>query len=175
VEANPVNFRKLVSNLSGIGSMIGFLNCAVFDGSRNHAFMSDKNDKSAMVLQNQPWMVQGQEVKCVSLDQVLSLYDEDVVLKMDIEGGEYATLPSASRTNLRKCKMLFLETHTPPPGTDHLGESRPSSFLKEYVMSSGFTVENEQQFASWDIDGAGNQFNYNVIPNAKSFRFARID
>ena len=52
-------------------------------------------------------------------------------MKMDIEGAEYDVIPACSKSALRRCKRIFLETHVMRDnGNDKPGHT--SVFLKEY-------------------------------------------
>lgn len=166
IEANPDTFKTLLLNTSVLPSVSGVLNRAVFDGCKSKVFFSNTDTTSCVA-------TEGVEVQCLSLDQILSSYNEDVVMKMDIEGSEYYVLPAVSKQNLRKCKTIFLETHRRMT-SDKEPHGRSSDFLKQLILSFGFKLEVERQVFSWNIDANGRAINHAPIPNTQSFKFSRV-
>jgi FkbM family methyltransferase len=55
----------------------------------------------------------GEKVETISLASLLNMFDGDnnVVVKMDIEGSEYDVLMHASQETMNKISVLYLETH----------------------------------------------------------------
>ncbi len=95
-------------------------------------------------------------IEARSLHQLLSFFDpddNDMVLKIDIEGGEYDVLLHASGEDIRRFKVIFLETHQVP----HLEKlpARKAIFLRDYLTFMGYEIAATQQCCTWYKDPEG--------------------
>lgn len=106
-EPDKDNFELLVKNVkeNGFEDKIHCFNLAV--GSASHININTKNSGMNGAFTDG----EKEEVKSISLDEVLADIPECDLLKVDCEGGEYDFFPTSDIRTLKKVKQLSLELH----------------------------------------------------------------
>jgi beta-1,4-mannosyl-glycoprotein beta-1,4-N-acetylglucosaminyltransferase len=158
-EPHPDNFSLLTSNfeecknvfveekaVNGTGGRPLFMH-----GSGAWASVSD-------VPSNQP-------VVSISLQDALSHSvfdnDNDLVLKIDVEGAEYAILREARIQDIRRFKTIFAEFH------DKTAQENMRDDLRDYVLSAGFSeipMVHNAVAGDWYFDHNLNKMSFIPIP-----------
>jgi FkbM family methyltransferase len=167
IEANPHTYNELISNLINIPTVKYSLNMAIFDGCLMFINFTDSGTESRIESDGKI------KVPCMSLEEALSrCQGEDIVMKMDIEGAEYDVIPACSKSALRRCKRIFLETHVMRDnGNDKPGHT--SVFLKEYLSLCGFKVAHYSPIFQWIWDN-GKVKSCTPIPNFEMLKMERV-
>jgi len=105
VEANPNNFAKLLANTKNIRSLKA-INAAVTTNTGDFITISNDGCQSQVNKGNI-------SVSTVSLTDVVNWFpdNEDIVLKMDIEGAEYPLFFNSPSFIFRRFKRIYIELH----------------------------------------------------------------
>jgi hypothetical protein len=75
------------------------------------------------------------QVKCTTLNRMMSKYGRPDVVKIDIEGAEYDLVCNDSMKDVLEAgSILIFEIHQLPKSTDHFSK------LVSYIESFGYTV-----------------------------------
>lgn len=160
VEPDEHNFSILTKN--SMGRDITPMRCAVMQhGVRRIRLIDSKGISKSL-----PDADGSAEAR--TLNEVLAWMppeDDDMVLKIDVEGGEYDILLGASGRDLRRFSYMFVDTHQVPHLENRQG--RTAAFLEEYLGVLGFEVEKRQNLFNW---GEGK---YEAIPNQHSWLLRR--
>lgn len=164
VEPNPENFMSLKANASKFDNILP-VHCAVFDGFFRSVRLVEHAGECKTIPHG--------KVEARALSELMSMFpdDNDLVVKMDIEGAEYDALLACSARDLRRISTLFLETHK----TTWLQKSpaRKASFLKDYLGLMGFKMVSHKQIFCWDHDQAGNLTKYEAVEDQESMKMVR--
>jgi FkbM family methyltransferase len=101
-------------------------------------------------------------VMTLTMDDIFNISipdDEDVVLKIDVEGSEHEALYAMSSNAWSRVKSLHIEIHGFPP-------NQPSDVeaMKRYIYAKGFTLMSEIIPKSWNVDEKGEVFNVQDMP-----------
>jgi FkbM family methyltransferase len=101
----------------------------------------------------------------VTLETLVSQFDSDLdlVLKMDIEGGEYDVIYNSPVEVLKRFGIITMEAHNDEP---HVGNKAEQ--LKDYIVDLGYKFILNGKY--W-ITGFEEQHN---MPPAYSYKFVRI-
>jgi FkbM family methyltransferase len=144
VEAQPRIFEKLTKNVVGMDN-ITILNKAITNKSNEMVTISYENGKSTLYDPNNATQ---DLVETQTLTDLLSTIqtEDDMVLKMDIEGAEYDALLDIDTRLLRKFKTLYIEIHTALHPT-HKG----FDLINNHIISLGFELVNKEPLLIfWD-------------------------
>lgn len=153
VEANYLNYVELVKNVQPWPQIIP-LYIAASDGVCKMVRILEEKGISKTVSDDSG------NVKAASLHDLISAnfdpYDNNLVLKCDIEGGEYDFLLSAAKSDIIRFSNIFLETHQTP----HLNKipARKRQFLLDYLELFGYEMVSQAPFCTWyyNADGSVN-------------------
>lgn len=77
--------------------------------------------------------------------------DDDMTLKVDVEGAEYDLLLCAPITALRRFSTIMLETHKIPHLKAH--PARKADYLMTYMKYLGYEIMNEEPLCWYGADG----------------------
>ena len=89
------------------------------------------------------------------LTNLMDPNDDDMVLKVDVEGAEYDLLLCAPVQAIRRFSMIMLETHRVPHLNAH--KARKAEYLKTYMSYLGYETLNEEPLmwigndGKWDV------------------------
>lgn len=166
VEPEPGNFSTLAKNTSGHG--IVPLHCAVMPSGTRSVNMIESEGVAKTV--------PGTDVPARSLSELLGWFppeDNDIVLKIDVEGLEYDIILDAPGKDLRRFKTIYLETHQTP----HLKDmpARKARFLESYMSLMGFEIDSSRKIYYWEHGDDGKITKYQEIPNQESWVLRRIN
>jgi FkbM family methyltransferase len=179
IESNSVNFQKLCDNTKKIENIVP-VHCAAFNGVDMDAVVVEDGGVSKVA----PATVQlgGERVPCKSLAELLDRMpakDDDMFLKVDIEGAEYDFLIYAAAKDIRRFRTVFLETHLIAPKGERCGGSplepcraRTADFLLEYMKFVGYEVARRDAYCWWTWDN-GKVVDYQELPDQYSYRLER--
>jgi FkbM family methyltransferase len=161
VEPSPINYEKLVRNVSPLG--IDALNVAVHDGVNRFVTMQEYGAQSISVPSENG-------IKSVSLDELVGLFPpgDDMTLKVDTEGAEYDIMLSAPARAIRRFKTIFLECHP----REKPERWQRTSLMKDYMSFHGFVPAKEQPMF-WNLYNDGKLMSSTVIENWVDFKFVR--
>jgi FkbM family methyltransferase len=160
IEPDEHNFSVLTRN--SVGRDITPMRCAVMQHGVRRIRLIDSRGISKSLPDA------GGSVEARTLHEVLAWMppeDDDMVLKIDVEGGEYDILLGASGRDLRRFAYVFVDTHQVPHLENRQG--RTAAFLEEYLGMLGFEMEKRQDLFNW---GEGK---YEAIPNQHSWLLRR--
>lgn len=143
VEANPVNFEHLKKNTNYIKNL-ELINAAV-SSSTTPVSISIEGGHSEV---GKP----GTTVNTVSLSHLTSLFEGDIVLKMDIEGSEYDVLYTAPKDVIRRFNIMAIEMH-------EFKEGQSIKDLYNYIISLGY--EEVALKTYFKLDSGGNKIPIN--------------
>lgn len=167
VEPHPTNFKNLQSNCVDLPGFT-LLKCAVMGkGERSVSMIEGEHVGNAKA-------VSGGDIPAKSLKELLvwcAPHDQNLVLKLDVEGAEYDILLNASGDDLRRFAVIFVETHQVPHLEDR--DARTSRYLKEYMETIGFVQESMRQMFHWGWDRNGKLNKYDLVPNQESWVLVR--
>ena len=142
VEANPVNFVKLLNNTKNLRNFKA-INAAVTTKTGDLLTISNEGGLSKI---NEGSIT----VSTVSLLDTVNLFpvNEDILLKMDIEGAEHEIILNTDPNLFRRFKKIYMELHE---------FSTPYTIKKtsEYITSLGF--KNVWEGSYFTDDGMGNK------------------
>jgi FkbM family methyltransferase len=83
-------------------------------------------------------------IPTISINDLLTDINKEVVLKLDCEGSEYDILYSISPINFKKVSEILLEAHeglgSAPKGVEHIDK------LSSYIQSSGFKITDHKNY-----------------------------
>ena len=131
IEANPVNFVNYVKNTKEINN-VKVINAACTNITGDILTISIDGVRSQINKGNT-------NVSTVSLTDALEWFpnNEDIVLKMDIEGAEHLVLPGTSPTLLKdRVSTIVIEIHS----EEISGEGNTIEKLKNYIVSIGYDI-----------------------------------
>lgn len=141
IEANPYNYLHYVKNTLDItnGKVI---NAAVSSESGKLVTIDNNSEKSTVGKGDI-------NVATVTLSEVVTMFpeNEDIVLKMDIEGAEYDVLYSTPVHILRRFKSIAIEIH------QFADSSNKFEHLESFLHSAGFEQVHKGTFYTDMPDG----------------------
>ena len=140
VEANPNNFAKLLFNTKHLRNFKA-INAAVTTKTGDLLTISNEGGRSKLNEGNIT-------VSTISFEDIVSLFpnNEDILLKMDIEGAEHDIVFNTSPAIFKRFKKIYMEFHEwPAPHT--------SAKTNEYILSLGFEKEWEGTYFTDDNNG----------------------
>ena len=143
VEANPNNFVTLLKNTKDIFNLKA-INAAVTTKTGDFINISDKGCQSRI---NEGEL----KVSTVSLTDVVNWFpdNEDIVLKMDIEGAEYPLFLNTPSFVFRRFNKIYIELHDESVA----GPGNKISMLDNYIKSLGFNCDWEGRFFTNEAAG----------------------
>ena len=145
VEPHPSTFdimKKLVA-----GHPIIPLQVAAYNGLTKRVNMTTEEGGNLGISKSVP----GDGVQAWPLSRFLGYFDPDdnnLALKIDVEGSEYDVLLYASGQDIRRFQTIFLETHQAPHLPPHA--ARKYEYLKNYMSFLGYEVKNEEMVCMWE-------------------------
>jgi len=143
VEANPNNFIKLLKNTKDIRNLKA-INAAVTTNTGEFITVSDDGCQSQI---NKGSL----NVSTVSLVDVVNWFpdNEDILLKMDIEGAEYPLFLNSPSFIFRRFKKIYIELHE----ENIAGKGNTIKMLNNYIQHLGFKSVWEGVFFTNTSDG----------------------
>ena len=143
VEANPNNFVTLLKNTKDITNFKA-INAAVTTNTGDFINISNEGCQSRI---NEGDL----KVSTVSLTDVVSWFpdNEDIVLKMDIEGAEYSLFLNTPSFVFRRFNKIYIELHE----ESIAGPGNKISVLDSYIKSLGFNCDWEGRFYTNEVSG----------------------
>ena len=159
-EPNVKNYQTLSENVKDIKNIKHF-NKAVFDGKKELVFVQGEGGVS-----NIRGDESKQKIEAISLEDVLERLpkdDNDLILKMDVEGSEFDILLNAQKEKIRRFSKIFIEIHgdmSPDP-------KHTVDFLRDYIVKElGFKeVAEGPIMESRSINEKGEESFLGIIPN----------
>jgi len=136
LEPNPITFSYLIKNVNAFAN-VTVLNLALNNESRKAKFVIARHFNLSSLSDSRMYntipILKELDVECVSLSDVLAYVQEgsDILLRMDIEGGEYKVLSGKIPDPI---KIIILELHVYPP----FSKSHAVHLIK-HLWSEGFT------------------------------------
>jgi len=126
VEANPYNYLHFIKNTLDIPN-VKVINAAISNESGKIVTIDNNNEKSTIGKGDI-------NVATITLKDIIQTFpvNEDIILKMDIEGAEYNVLYSAPIDVLRRFSSIAIEMHE-FPNSDHKFND-----LDQYIQNAGF-------------------------------------
>jgi FkbM family methyltransferase len=136
IEPDINNYNELIKNIIRYKNIIP-INLAVFSESNMDLYLEYNGVGTRVSLEPNNRLV-----KSISLSDLLNFLDieDEVILKMDCEGAEYNILYSASKDDIRRFKIIFIEVHGHP-----MTDKNPESLLN-YLVSMGYEKQWEDVF-----------------------------
>ncbi|SME90749.1 FkbM family methyltransferase [Desulfovibrio gilichinskyi] len=179
VEASPDSFKKLKRNWELNGSRFQIFHNAISDTDEKILLFDLRRRHAAARIIKSEKEAQGRivETKSITIDKLiretpLNNYNGPIVLKLDIEGAEYAAINGAAKTFAKKNIIIIYECH----GSDQ--ECISTSFLlaqghhKIFSLTSGFpeihSISDAQAIKSIKCKG------YNFVAVPAQFNFSKI-
>jgi len=143
VEANPNNFVKLLQNTKDIACYKA-INAAVTNNTGDFITIEDKGCQSRI---NQGNIT----ISTISLTDIISWFpvNEDIVLKMDIEGAEYDIFLKSPSFIFQRFKTIYIEIHDESVA----GPGKHIDLLHQYIQNLGFIVKWQGSFFAKDPNG----------------------
>ena len=143
VEANPNNFVKLLANTKNIRNFKA-INAAVTTNTGDFITVSNDGCQSQINKGNI-------SVSTVSLTDVVSWFpdNEDIVLKMDIEGAEYPLFLNTPPTIFKRFNKIYIELHE----EGIAGPGNKISMLDTFIRNLGFECNWEGRFFTNEASG----------------------
>ena len=129
IEANPINFIKYIQNTKDIKNLKA-INAACTDKTGDLLTISIDGVHSQINKGDTT-------VSTISLTDALELFNsnEDVILKMDVEGAEHIILPNIDpEVLLKKVPIITIEIH----GENVSGLGNTIKKLRDYIVSIGY-------------------------------------
>jgi FkbM family methyltransferase len=163
VEANPRNYLKFVRNTQQFPNVKG-INVAV--GAKTGGVINiDDNGGGSKTGQGDT------SVAVMSLTDIVSMLpaNEDIILKMDIEGAEYEALYNTSSEVLRRFKIIFIELHGPKHIGGGGGANNSVDAMVQYIMKHGFSKNWQGIYYTDYPDERGRV----VVEDVYTFKFIR--
>jgi len=126
VEANPYNYLHFIKNTLDIPN-VKVINAAVSNESGKIVTIDNNSEKSTVGKGDI-------NVATVTLKDVVQIFpeNEDIILKMDIEGAEYNALYNTSTDVLRRFSSIAIEMHEFPDSGHKFND------LDRYIQNAGF-------------------------------------
>jgi FkbM family methyltransferase len=144
VEAHPRIFEELAKNVTCMDN-ITILNKAITDKPNETVTISYEGGKSTLYDPSNPLT---DLVGTQTIQNLLSTIqiEDDMVLKVDIEGAEYDVLLDVGTNLLRKFKTLYIELHT-----DLHPVHKGFDLINNHILSLGFELVNKEPLLIfWD-------------------------
>lgn len=143
VEANPNNFVKLLTNTKNVRNLKA-VNAAVTTKTGDFITISNDGCQSQINKGNI-------SVSTVSLIDVVSWFpdNEDIILKMDIEGAEYPLFLDTPSYVFRRFKKIYIELHE----ESIAGPGNTISKLDNFIRNLGFECNWEGHFFTNETNG----------------------
>jgi FkbM family methyltransferase len=143
VEANPYNFVKLLQNTRDIENLKA-INTAVTTSTGSFITINNEGCQSQL---NKGDI----KISTVSFVDVVDWFnkDEDIVLKIDIEGAEYDIFLNTPSYIFKRFKYIYAEFHE----ENIAGKGKNIKMLDAYVQSLGFNSLWEGRFYTNTQDG----------------------
>lgn len=144
IEANPINFVRYIQNTKEIKNLKAI----------NAACTNKTGDLLSISIDGVYSQINkgSTTVSTISLLDALEMFNtnEDIVLKMDIEGAEHLAIPNTDpETLLKKVSIITIEIH----GEKVSGPERTIKNLKDYIVSVGYKEVWEGKFFTNTLDG----------------------
>jgi FkbM family methyltransferase len=171
VEPHPATFEIMKGLVDG--HPIIPLNVAAYNGVSKRVHMTTEEGGNLGISKSIP---ADEGVEAFPLSHFLGYFDHsdnDLVLKVDIEGSEYDFLLYASGTDIRRFQTIFLETHQAPHLTQHA--ARKCEYLKTYMSFLGYEIKNEEIVCMWQWDAAGKVVGCKEVEGNRSIKLKRIE
>jgi FkbM family methyltransferase len=141
VEANPFNYLNYIKNTRDIPGVTA-VNAAVSTDYGKLVTISNNSEKSTIG--------EGDiNIATIRLSDAVELFpeNEDIILKMDIEGAEYDALYNTPLNVLRKFKSIAIEIHQFP------GSNNKFEHLETFLQNVGFSIAHKGTFYTDMPDG----------------------
>lgn len=96
------------------------------------------------------------EVECIDIKKLIKKFDKIDLIKIDIEGSEYAIMPEIIK-NRDKIKMVICETHGNPDGKKIFNKEKTKKFIKNEVFKEEYfklisTLREMNLYGSWFLE-----------------------
>jgi FkbM family methyltransferase len=104
-------------------------------------------------------------VETITFDYILdSINSNDILLKLDCEGGEYDVIMNANAGNMERISEIMIEIHT-----DLHPRYKGKEIIEEQLRFFGFSLVDSQQIYYWDWDHNGQPVNWREAPFVNQF------
>jgi FkbM family methyltransferase len=104
-------------------------------------------------------------VETITFDYILdNINSNDILLKLDCEGGEYDVIMNTSFGNMERISEIMLEIHT-----DLHPQYKGKEIIEERLRQFGFSLVDSRQIYYWDKDVNGNSVNWREAPLVNQF------
>lgn len=126
VEANPYNYLHFIKNTMDIPN-VKVINAAISSESGKIVTIDNNSEKSTVGKGDI-------NVATITLNDAVEMFpeNEDIILKMDIEGAEYDALYSSSVKTLRRFSSIAIEMHEFPDSGHKFND------LDLFIQKAGF-------------------------------------
>ncbi len=164
VEPLPSIYSGLVKNVSHI-PFVKTMNYAIWHTGDLTLKMENKNVASHI-------SDKGEDVKTVTLKSLLSEFpdhDDNIVLKIDVEGAEHDVLMNVDKETMQRFSIVFIEIHGDSASSYH-GVAPLKDRMKELNFKEVYTCPM-MFFDGWDAEG--NRVNEHPMNQCVS-KFVRI-
>lgn len=92
-------------------------------------------------------------------DLMKQIQGDDILLKLDCEGGEYDVILNAADNELNRISEIMMEIHT-----DLHPKHKGKEIIGQKLKESTFKLLDNSQIYYWDFDQNGNPVNYREAP-----------
>ena len=170
VEPHPATF-EIMKDMVASQPVIP-LNVAAYNGLSKRVHMTTEEGGNLGISKSVP---ADEGVESWPLSHFLGYFDQDdndLVLKIDVEGSEYDVLLYAAGADIRRFQTIFLETHQAPHLPPH--DARKAQYLKTYMSFLGYEVKNEEIVCMWNWDN-GKLVSCNEVEGNRSMKLKRIE
>lgn len=146
LEAQPEIFKGLQANVTNC-SKIKPLNFAVTDKLNSRVKIDNKGGASSIYS-----LTASREVNTITVWEIIKdIEDNDLVLKIDVEGSEYDILLSLPDEAFNKISTIFLEIH------EQLHPKyKGYDILLNLLKKKGFSIQKNKQLYTYHKDAFGN-------------------
>jgi FkbM family methyltransferase len=135
VESNIATFEVLSKNTKDLDIVL--INKAASSKSGERVTLGRQSDYST--IDGRCYVVPNSvgEIETISLNDLVKMFDGNIVLKIDVEGSEFDIIEGASIETLKRCSTILMEIHQDMGAV--LGKTNIIEGLKTHLKNIGFT------------------------------------